>query len=107
MCTVQKAWLAWQACCSIASVASVPLQNQGSTCYSISCTAVAWARAFMKKRPLDRSAGMPGMITQLRRVLQDGEDYINSEYDVDKLCGGEFLERMAELKDREGDRLKH
>ena len=49
----------------------------------------------------------PGMITQLRRVLQDGEDYINSEYDVDKLCGGEFLERMAELKDREGDRLKH
>ena len=70
-------------------------------------TAVAWARAFMKKRPLDRSAGMPGMITQLRRVLQDGEDYINSEYDVDKLCGGEFLERMAELKDREGDRLKH
>ena len=44
---------------------------------------------------------------QLRRVLQDCEDYINSEYDVDKLCGGEFLERMAELKDREGDRLKY
>ena len=33
--------------------------------------------------------------------------YINSEYDVDKLCGAEFLERMAELRDREGDRLTY
>ena len=70
-------------------------------------TAVAWARAYLKKRPIDRSLGMNGMKAQLRRVLRDCEDYINSEYDVDKLCGGEFLERMAELRDREGDRLKH
>ena len=47
------------------------------------------------------------MTAQLRRILQDCEDYINSEYDVDKLCRGEFLERMAELKDRKGDRLKY
>ena len=43
----------------------------------------------------------------MRRVLQDCEDYINSEYDVDKLCGGELLEKMADVKDREDDRLKY
>ena len=69
-------------------------------------TAVAWARAYLKKRPLDRSLGLDGMAAKLRRLLHDCEGYINSEYDVDKLCGAEFLERMAELKDREGDRLK-
>ena len=59
------------------------------------------------KRPIDRSKGLPDMTAQLRRILQDCEDCINSEYDVDKLCRGELLERMAELKDREGDRLKY
>ena len=53
------------------------------------------ARAVMKKRPIDRSKGLPDMTAQLRRILQDCKDYINSEYDVDKLCRGEFLERLA------------
>ena len=60
-----------------------------------------------KKRPLDRSLGLNGVATKLRRLLHDCEDYINSEYDVDKLCGAEFFERMAELRDREGGRLKY
>ena len=50
---------------------------------------------------------MNGMAGQLRRLLRDCEDYINSDYDVDKLCSAEFLERMADLRDRVGDRFKY
>ena len=48
---------------------------------------------------------MNSMAGQLRRLLRDCEDYINSDYDVDKLCSAEFLERMADLRDRVGDRF--
>ena len=58
-------------------------------------------------RPLDRSLGLDGKAAKLRRLLHDCEDYINSEYDVDKLCSAEFLERMADLRDRVGYRLKY
>ena len=48
-------------------------------------SAVAWARAYLKKRSIDRSLGMNGVAAQLRRLLRDCEEYINSDYDVDKL----------------------
>ena len=44
---------------------------------------------------------------ELKQLLEDAATHINSNYDVDKLCWGEFMERMQELKRKRGDRLKH
>ena len=50
---------------------------------------------------------MDGMEHELEQLLEDAATHINSNYDVDKLCRGEFMERMQELKRKRGDRLKH
>ena len=69
-------------------------------------TAVAWARNFMKKRPLQRGS-FASMEEQLAKLLGETGDHINQNYDVDTLCRGEFNKRMADLKAREGGRLKY
>ena len=52
-------------------------------------------------------SGLDGMEHELKQLLEDAATHINSNYDVDKLCWGEFMERMQELKRKRGDRLKH
>lgn len=70
-------------------------------------TAVAWARRFMKKRPIPKSGGVTRMRQQLLQLLNDASDHLNSNYDVEKLCKGEFMKRMKELKVKKGARLKY
>ena len=70
-------------------------------------TAVAWARGYMKKHPFDRRKGLEGMNEQLTQLLAEASAHINANYDVDKLCRGEFMQRMRALSERKGDRLKY
>ena len=69
-------------------------------------TAVAWARNYLKKRPLDKKRGLEDMREQLVDVLADAENHVNSNYNVEKLCKGTSNERMRKLRKKEGDRLR-
>ena len=69
-------------------------------------TAVAWARNFMKKRPLKRGT-IASMEAHLAQLLSDAGGHITENYDVDALCRGEFNKRMRELKAQKGGRLKY
>ena len=70
-------------------------------------TAVAWARGYMKKHPFDRRKGLDGMSEQLTQLLEEASAHINASYDVEKLCRGEFMQRMRALSERKGDRLNY
>ena len=66
-------------------------------------TAVAWARAYMKKHPLPRG-GLDDMDDALRGLLADAAKHINQNYDVVGLHSS-FPDRLRDLVARKGDRL--
>ena len=70
-------------------------------------TAVAWARNFMKKRPMSKQGGVEKMAKRLPYLLDSAADHINKNYDVKGLCSGTFMARLRELKDGKGERLPH
>ena len=66
-------------------------------------TAVAWARAYMKKHPLPRGE-LDDMEDALRGLLADAAKHINQNYDVVGLHSS-FPDRLRDLVARKGDRL--
>ena len=67
-------------------------------------TVVAWARTFMKKRPLVRGKGLDDMQRQLASNLEACAEHINSEFNVHDLVR-HFPDRLQEVIESAGDRL--
>ena len=67
-------------------------------------TAIAWLRLRLKQT-VPKEAWLETRKEFTTRIKQCAE-YINKEYDVEGLCRG-FLGRIAELIEKEGDRLRH
>ena len=92
-----------------------PYKRSGLSLRDISCrslgdsTRCSWPLREGRQRlhPFDRRKGLEGMNEQLTQLLADASAHINANYDVDKLCRGEFMQRMRALSERKGDRLKY
>ena len=70
-------------------------------------TAVAWARNYFKKYPVDKGGGLDAMKQQFTGMLKDCAVYVNGNYEVDELCRS-FPTRLEELaKVTQGERLRH
>jgi hypothetical protein len=68
-------------------------------------TAVAWARNFFKKHPIQKE-DLDDMERALRARFKECAKFINKNYDVEGLHK-QFPTRFQELIDRQGDRLTH
>ena len=69
-------------------------------------TAVAWIRHYLKQHPFCRSGSLDEQEQRLKKVMADGCKYINSNYDVERLCKA-FPARLEELVKRKGALLVH
>ena len=69
-------------------------------------TAVAWVRRYLKYNPMLYTADLKKDQARLEQSLQDAVSHINTYFEVADLCHG-WPKRLKDLRDNEGDRLKH
>ena len=69
-------------------------------------TAVGWIRKFFKKHPFRRAAALDLNIERVKAQMGECIRHINQKYDVDALCSA-WPERLRDLVDSEGERLKY
>ena len=69
-------------------------------------TVAGWCRSFFSKHPFARTSSLEENQRRFTAVLTACEEHINAEYAVGDLCRS-FPERLRELVDAEGGRLRH
>jgi hypothetical protein len=69
-------------------------------------TVQAWVRQYFRKHPVTKSEDLETNMASMLGGLKACGRHINSKYDVRSLCGS-VPDRLEEMKESGGDRLKH
>ena len=69
-------------------------------------TGVSWVRKYFRKHPFGVVEDIDVNYRLFLKQMRDCEHHINATYSVDGLCR-DTVERLRDLKDKKGYRLKH